>query len=290
MLFGVLLYFLFVVAVVALVCVAPWRERALAGARGAWARAHAWGAAGHARGARVTSAGAGSVRDGGRRVGGAVRRHALPLAIAAVAIVGLPLGAALLRGVVRVDSFDPLATHDVDERVAALLQGEQLVPPPPLPPEFFTTPEVSQWQPLAAHASRQWDLLDERFRQRLLLAFRLMQERHGVDMVLVEGWRSPQRQAELQALGPGVTRAGPFESQHQFGLAADCAFLRGGRIVISEKDPWAMAAYAQYGEIAQELGLTWGGAWRSLRDLGHVELPRHAPVTGRGDNRPPESR
>lgn len=293
MLFGVLLYFLFVVAIVALLCVASWRERAFAGVRDAWARTRAWGAAGQARGARARDAGATRAREEGRRVALAVRRRAWPLALAALAIVGLPLGAALLRGVVRVDSFDPMAAHDVDERVAALLQGEQLVPPPPLPPEFFTTPEVAQWLPLPAHASRHWDLLEERFRQRLLLAFKLMRERHGVEMVLVEGWRSPERQAELQALGPTVTRAGPFESQHQWGLAADCAFLRQGRIVISEKDPWAMTAYAQYGEIAQELGLTWGGAWRNLRDLGHVELPRRAPsqaadpVTGRGDNRPP---
>jgi peptidoglycan L-alanyl-D-glutamate endopeptidase CwlK len=101
-----------------------------------------------------------------------------------------------------------------------------------------------------------------------------MRGRHGYDMVLVEGYRSPQRQAALAAMGPAVTRAGPYESWHQYGLAADCAFLRGGKVVISERDPWAMRGYTAYGEVARSLGLTWGGNWRSIKDYGHVEWRR----------------
>jgi hypothetical protein len=44
-----------------------------------------------------------------------------------------------------------------------------------------------------------------------------------------------------------VTNAKAFQSYHQFGLAADCAFLRDGKLVISEKDPWAMRGYQFYG-------------------------------------------
>ncbi len=206
------------------------------------------------------------------------------MAAALGVIAGLPTAALLLRGAYRADSFDANASHQIDERVAQLLRGEELVPPPPLPPEFFMTAEVEAWQPLARHASRQWDLLDETFRQRLLWVFKLVYEKYGYEMVLIEGYRSPQRQASLAALGPTVTRAGPFESYHQFGLAADCAFLRDGRIVISEKDPWAMAGYEHYGEVAKSLGLVWGGDWRNLRDLGHIELRRPRVAPTRADN------
>ena len=288
MLFGVFLYFLLVVAVLALVCLPPLRERATAGVTGLWRRSRARGAAMRSTGVQHAARRAESAQDLGQRIASAMRRHALALVAAAIVLVLLPLGAVLLRGAFRVDSFDPNASHAVDERVAELLKGEELVPPPPLPPEFFMTTEVEEWQPLARSASRQWDLLDDTFRQRLLLSFKLVHEQYGYDMVLIEGYRSPQRQATLAALGPSVTRAGPFESYHQFGLAADCAFMRDGRIVISEKDPWAMAGYEHYGQVAKSLGLVWGGDWKGLRDLGHVELHKPRILPTGGDNRATE--
>lgn len=158
-----------------------------------------------------------------------------------------------------------------NDQIAWLLRGEKLAPPPPLPPEVFATAEVEAVRPQLTHASRDWSLLDEDFRQRLLLVYRLMRERHGYEMVLIEGYRSPQRQAELLALGPHVTQAGPGASYHQHGLAADSAFLRDGVLVISEQDPWALEGYRLYGELAESVGLTWGGHWK-MRDYGHVEL------------------
>jgi peptidoglycan LD-endopeptidase CwlK len=175
-----------------------------------------------------------------------------------------------------------------DSRIAILLEGEQLVPPPSLPPEVFTTREVELIVPEAAFASRNWKQLDALFTQRILVVFKLMQERHGYEMALIEGYRSPERQAKLAALGHHVTQAGPYMSYHQFGLAADCAFVRHGNIVISEQDPWAKRGYELFGEIAEQVGLTWGGRWKML-DLGHVELPRkgvlgHPPQSGINEN------
>jgi peptidoglycan LD-endopeptidase CwlK len=91
--------------------------------------------------------------------------------------------------------------------------------------------------------------------------------------VLLEGYRSPERQTFLQNQGSNVTNAGAFQSYHQFGLAADCAFFRDGKLVISEQDPWALRAYQRYGELAQAAGLSWGGKW-TLRDFGHIEQHR----------------
>ncbi|WP_066340922.1 M15 family metallopeptidase [Azohydromonas lata] len=274
MLLGVLFYLLLAASLTALL-LAPVRDWAQASTR-------RWWQSGRRAAAAWTLGTQALARHAGRGVRhlvagstGMLRRRALPLAAALALLMLLPLLAWSLRGLQRVDGLDG-AERAVDQRVAALLQGEELVAPPPLPPALFMTAEVQQWLPMAQLASRQWELLDAAFRQRLLLAFRLVRERHGYDMVLLEGWRSPQRQAALAALGPSVTRAGPNQSLHQFGLAADCAFLRDGKVVISERDPWAMQGYQAYGEVARSLGLTWGGDWRSPRDYGHVEWRRDA--------------
>lgn len=161
----------------------------------------------------------------------------------------------------------------VDSKVALLLQGEALVPPQPLPPELFATKEIEMVRPGVVNASRNWEKLDEAFTQRLLLVFKIMKESYGYEMVLLEGYRSPERQAALYAQGPSVTGVGANRSYHQFGLAADSAFVRDGKVVISEKDPWAMQGYRLYGEVAEQVGLTWGGRWK-LMDFGHVELRR----------------
>jgi peptidoglycan L-alanyl-D-glutamate endopeptidase CwlK len=178
-----------------------------------------------------------------------------------------------LRSQVTLDGYDDARDRAADEQVARLLQGEQLVPPPPLPPEVFVTAEVQSVRPELATADRKWALMDPDFVQRLLLVFKIMREQHGYEMALLEGWRSPERQAMLAGMGEHVTRAGAWQSWHQYGLAADCAFLRNGKLVISERDPWAMRGYELYGQVAESVGLTWGGRWKMM-DLGHVEWRR----------------
>ena len=232
---------------------------------------------------RMRTGAAGTVvgEEIGRWGGLAWRRRRL-LLLSMLALLLIPGLAVWWRLSHRVDSYDHTVAQGVDEHVAMLLQGEQLVPPPPLPPALFSTPEVNEWHPLAQQASRQWELLDGDFRQRLLQVFRVMEERYGYRMVLVEGYRSPERQAQLAALGPTVTLAGAGASYHQYGLAADCAFMRDGKVAISERDPWVARGYELYGEVAASLGMTWGGGWRRLRDLGHVELRRAGVLRAAG--------
>lgn len=274
MLIGVILYFLLAVALLALASFAPAR---------AWlsATGRQWISRGLVTGSGLAEAGQRRVQVAGQSAGGWIRRtgswvqaNALLCAVAVVLLVGVPLGAGGLRQWFPASSYDHTLSRPIDERVADLLQGEMLVAPPALPPEMFTTREVEHVRPMTASASRQWELLDEGFRQRLLMVFKLMREQHGHEMVLLEGYRSPERQATLAALGPSVTQAGPMESLHQHGMAADCAFVKNGKIVISERDPWAMLGYEKYGEVARSLGLTWGGDWRTLKDYGHIEWKR----------------
>jgi peptidoglycan L-alanyl-D-glutamate endopeptidase CwlK len=190
-----------------------------------------------------------------------------------------PLVALTLRGR-QLFQFDETARVP-DEKIAALLNGEQLVPPPPLPPEVFATREVEQIRPALKDASRDWNLLDADFRTRLLLVYKIMHEQHGYEMALLEGYRSPERQNRLAQMGSNVTNAAAFQSYHQYGLAADNAFLRDGKLVISEKDPWAMRGYQLYGQTAEQVALTWGGRWKMM-DLGHVEYHKPGFVLGRG--------
>ena len=197
------------------------------------------------------------------------RRYPLILA-ASVLMTVPPLLALMLSGRDMLGGYDGGA-HVANDQVADLLKGEQLVTPAPLPPVTFTTSEVTLVRPMLDSANRNWQLLDPDFSRRMLLVFRIMKERHGYDMAILEGYRSPERQNSLAAAGSNVTNAKAFQSYHQFGLAADCAFLRDGKLVISEKDPWAMRGYRLYGEAAESVGLTWGGRW-TMMDFGHTEL------------------
>ncbi|WP_035375168.1 M15 family metallopeptidase [Pseudoduganella violaceinigra] len=200
------------------------------------------------------------------------RQRRMLLAAAATGLLAAapPLLVRLLRPRQMVPAFDD-KVHIEDPQIAALLQGEQLAPPPPLPPLAFSAAEVELQRPMLAQADRDWQRLDKDFAQRLLAVFNVMRERHGYEMALLEGYRSPERQDRLAAAGSHVSNARAFQSFHQYGLAADCAFIRDGKLVISERDPWAMRGYQLYGEAAESVGMVWGGRW-SMMDFGHTEL------------------
>lgn len=197
-------------------------------------------------------------------------------------ILLLPVAATLLLQPSRVLRGYEDMPQNGDPVVLALLRGEQLAPPPPLPPEVFVTREVEAVRQNLGGASREWMALDADFRQRLLTVFHLMAQK-GYPMALLEGYRSPERQTYLASLGTNVTSAGAYQSFHQYGLAADCAFLRGGKLVISEKDPWAMEGYRLYGELAESVGLVWGGRWKMM-DFGHVELRKAGTMHRKHEN------
>lgn len=269
-LFSMLLFF-----VVTCLCAWLWLFPA-----GRDAVAHALGMAGRRLGRHLRGgarSGARQVTALGRGAGGGLRRalrfgkRRWPLLLAAAVLLTVPpLLALVLSGRNILSGYDS-DTQAINDQIAGLLQGERLTAPEPPPPLVFTTAEVTLVRPMLDSANRNWQLLDPVFAQRLLLVFKIMKERHGYDMAILEGYRSPERQNTLAAAGPSVTNAKAFQSYHQFGLAADCAFLRDGKLVISEQDPWAMRGYRLYGAAAEAAGLTWGGRW-TMMDFGHAEL------------------
>lgn len=198
----------------------------------------------------------------------AIFRHRavwLGLALAGLSIFGaLALGGRF--------ALDPLQTFSFERQahINLALNPEKLVPPPPLPPSMFANVE----RPALEFADRDWRKLDPAFMQAVLQLFARMEAR-GYPVALLEGYRSPERQDMLADIGAHVTNARGLQSRHQFGLAADIAPVKDGRLVISEQHPWALDAYQALGQEAEALGLVWGGRWK-LRDFGHVELPRVA--------------
>lgn len=95
--------------------------------------------------------------------------------------------------------------------------------------------------------------------------------RDGVELRIVQGLRTWAEQDQLYAQGrsrPGkkVTNARGGQSNHNFGVAADLSPVVGGNVSWDEK------LYQPYGKWAVEAGLSWGGNWRSFKDLPHVEL------------------
>lgn len=224
-------------------------------------------------------AGADAARNNASNLGERARSHWRLLLSLTLILLLPPTLIVGFRRHVMLDGYELSHQTDADTTalVASLLKGEQLAPPPALPPEVFITREVEMVRPDLGSANRKWASLDGDFRQRLLVVFKIMKERYGYDMALIEGYRSPERQAMLASQGSSVTNAGAWQSYHQYGLAADCAFYRDGKLVISEKDPWAMRGYQLYGEVAAAAGLVWGGNWKMM-DLGHVEL--RAPGKG----------
>ncbi|GEM_PF-211992 len=168
-------------------------------------------------------------------------------------------------------SLDPVAAreHRYQAAVGAVLQEQKLVPPAVLPPTVFQNLDDKSLS--LEQADRDWNKLDPVFAQLVLRVMERLRTK-GIQMVLLEGYRSPERQEALASREVKVTAARGGQSKHQYGMAVDLAPFRDGRLVISESDPWAAQVYEIYGQEAEAVGLVWGGRW-SFRDLVHIEAP-----------------
>ena len=94
----------------------------------------------------------------------------------------------------------------------------------------------------------------------------------GFDIRVVEGYRSPERQAALLASASGVTSVGSWGSCHNYGLALDAGVFINGAPSWDLDDPHVQAGYMRFGELSEMVGLNWGGRWTAPRDYPHVEL------------------
>ncbi|MEK4520032.1 M15 family metallopeptidase [Paenibacillus sp. FSL H8-0122] len=104
----------------------------------------------------------------------------------------------------------------------------------------------------------------------------------GVNIVITQGFRSKAEQDALYAQGrtkPGsiVTNAKGGTSNHNHGLAIDFGLLLpDGRTVswdtLRDGDKDSLPDWSEVVEEAKKLGLSWGGDWRSFKDMPHFDM------------------
>lgn len=93
----------------------------------------------------------------------------------------------------------------------------------------------------------------------------------GITVKLISGLRSYEEQAELYAKGrtkpgPKVTNAPPGYSNHNFGIAFDIGVFAGTKYLAESP------LYKTIGALGTELGLEWGGNWKTIKDQPHFQL------------------
>ena len=94
---------------------------------------------------------------------------------------------------------------------------------------------------------------------------------HGLTIQIISGLRSYAEQDALYAQGrtePGnvVTNARAGHSNHNFGIAFDVGLFERNEYL--GESPM----YKAVGALGEELGLEWGGNWRTLVDQPHFQL------------------
>jgi len=95
----------------------------------------------------------------------------------------------------------------------------------------------------------------------------------GIDVIITSTYRDGESQHELYRQGrdlPGkiVTKADAGQSFHNWKVAFDFVPLRNGKPVWDDE-----MLYISCGEIAESLGLEWGGRWK-FKDLPHCQYTK----------------
>lgn len=93
----------------------------------------------------------------------------------------------------------------------------------------------------------------------------------GITIKVISGLRSYEEQSALYAKGrttegPIVTNAKAGYSNHNFGMAFDIGVFEGTKYLGESPK------YRVVGAIGMELGLEWGGSWKTIKDEPHFQL------------------
>lgn len=93
----------------------------------------------------------------------------------------------------------------------------------------------------------------------------------GITIKVISGLRTFEEQDELYAQGrtkPGtrVTNARGGFSNHNFGIAFDVGVFEGGKYLGES------VKYKAVGALGSDLGLEWGGNWKTIVDQPHFQL------------------
>ena len=94
---------------------------------------------------------------------------------------------------------------------------------------------------------------------------------NGIRIKIISGLRTYEEQDALYAQGrttPGniVTKAKGGYSNHNFGIAFDIGVFEGSNYLTDSPK------YKAVGVVGTELGLDWGGNWKTINDQPHFQL------------------
>jgi hypothetical protein len=109
------------------------------------------------------------------------------------------------------------------------------------------------------------DALHPYFRDKVIMLISLCRAK-GIELAVVESYRTHSKQNEYKSMGKKYTRSGSGKSKHQYGLAVDVVPMIGSVAQWDNSKLWR-----KVGVIGEQLGLRWGGRWKSLYDPGHFE-------------------
>ncbi len=99
-----------------------------------------------------------------------------------------------------------------------------------------------------------------------ILALMAQCKAKGIDLAVVETFRTHAKQNEYKAMGKKYTRSTGGHSKHQYGLAVDVVPIVDSVAVWNNPHLWR-----KIGLVGERLGLRWGGRWRHPYDPGHFE-------------------
>jgi hypothetical protein len=109
------------------------------------------------------------------------------------------------------------------------------------------------------------DALHPFFRDRVSALIKLCKKK-GIQLAIVETYRTHAKQHEYQTMGRRYTSSGAGKSKHQYGLAVDVVPIVDSVAVWDNGVLWR-----KIGLTGERLGLRWGGRWRKPYDPGHFE-------------------
>ena len=94
---------------------------------------------------------------------------------------------------------------------------------------------------------------------------------NGIRIKIISGLRTYAEQDELYAQGrtkpgPKVTNARGGYSNHNFGIAFDVGIFEGQKYLPDS------VKYKAVGVLGADLGLEWGGSWKTIVDQPHFQL------------------
>jgi peptidoglycan L-alanyl-D-glutamate endopeptidase CwlK len=96
---------------------------------------------------------------------------------------------------------------------------------------------------------------------------------HGIIIKVTSGTRSFAEQDKLFAQRPIVTKARGGFSNHNFGIAIDITIFTGSTDPENAKTPvFESPLYKVIGALGTDLGLEWGGNWKTIVDEPHFQL------------------